>query len=114
MTDTAIAEVAESVASLTAPMKTADVAPGAINHELAELTAQAGFNATVGTVAFAGGYSSTMFAVQFNNQNGGFSSAWPQWAFELAKDALLNNKRLWVGANGDPFGSNLVFVHILA
>ena len=39
---------------------------------------------------------------------------WPQWAFSLAKDALLANKRVWVGSNGDPFGSNLVFVLILA
>jgi hypothetical protein len=102
-----------SVSGLTASMTSALTAPGAINDQLAELAAQAGFQATVGTVAFAGEYATGAFAVQFNNQNGGFSSVWPQWAFELAKDALLGGKRLWVASNGDPFGSNLVFVLIL-
>jgi hypothetical protein len=43
----------------------------------------------------------------------GYSSEWPQWAFELAKAALLTGKQVWVLANGDPFGSNLVTVLIL-
>jgi hypothetical protein len=54
--------------------------------------------------------------VQFNDtsSNTGYSSAWPQWAFELAKDALLAGKDVWVIANGDPFGSNLLDVLILS
>jgi hypothetical protein len=84
-----------------------------VSPHLAELVARAGFQATTGTIAFAGRHSTGDYAVQYNDQNGGFSSAWPQWAFELAKDALLGNKRVWVASNGDPFGSNLVFVMIL-
>jgi hypothetical protein len=85
-----------------------------VPQQLAEAVAQAGLDATTGTIAFAGQYASGDYAVQYNNQNGGFSSAWPQWAFELAKAALLANKRVWVAANGDPFGFNLVFVLVLS
>ena len=67
----------------------------------------------IGTIAFAGQNANGSFSVQYNVQNGGGFSAWPQWAFSLAKDALLANKRVWVGSNGEPFGSNLVFVLIL-
>jgi hypothetical protein len=85
-----------------------------VPQEIATAVQAAGFQSSVGTIAFAGQNSNGSFSVQFNVQNGGgFSSAWPQWAFSLAKDSLLANKRVWVGSNGDPFGSNLVFVHIL-
>jgi len=46
-------------------------------------------------LAFAGQAVSSGYSVQYNNQDGGFSSSWPQWAFELAKAALLVNKRVW-------------------
>jgi hypothetical protein len=83
-----------------------------VPSELIEAAAAAGFQATVGTIAFAGQYASGSYNVQYNNSDGGFSSEWPQWAFELAKDALLGGKRVWVASNGDPFGFNLVFVLI--
>lgn len=82
-------------------------------HALLDAVAAAGFQSTTGTIAFAGQRATGTFAVQFNDSNGGFSSTWPQWAFELAKDALLHGKRVWVGSNGQPFGGNLVFVHLL-
>jgi hypothetical protein len=107
------AELVDRLREATAEMRIpADQAFG-VAPQLAELVAQAGFQATTGTIAFAGRYASGDFAVQYNDQNGGFSSAWPAWAFELAKDALLGGKRVWVASNGDPFGSNLVFVMIL-
>ena len=84
-----------------------------VPREIADAVAAAGFQASIGTIAFAGQYSTGSFAVQYNSPTGGFSSAWPQWAFELAKDALLGNKRVWVASNGDPFGANLVFVMIM-
>ena len=84
-----------------------------VSPQLAELVTRAGFQATTGTIAFAGRYATGDLAVQYNDQNGGFSSSWPQWAFDLAKEALLGNKRVWVASNGDPFGTNLVFVMIL-
>ena len=85
-----------------------------VPREIADVVMQAGFQATTGTIAFAGRHATGDFAVQYNDQNGGWSSAWPQWAFELAKDALLGGKRVWVASNGDPFGTNLVFVMIFA
>jgi hypothetical protein len=81
--------------------------------QLTDIVAQAGFQASTGTIAFAGQYASGSYAVQYNDQNGGFSSSWPLWAFELAKAALLGTKKVWVASNGDPFGANLVFVLIL-
>ena len=83
-----------------------------VPREIADAVTQAGFQATTGTIAFAGRYATGEFAVQYNDQNGGYSSVWPQWAFELAKDALLGGKRVWVASNGDPFGPNLIFVMI--
>ena len=100
----------ESTAEVRVP---ADQAFG-LPQQLNDLAEAAGFQATTGTIAFAGRYASGDYAVQYNNSAGGFSSAWPQWAFDLAKDALLGGKRVWVASNGDPFGSNLVFVLILS
>jgi hypothetical protein len=89
--------------------------PGIQDHPLLSATANVGLTSAVGTVAFAGQYASGDYAVQFNRQDGhGFSSSWPAWAYEIAKSALEHNKRLWVASNGDPFGSNLVFVFLYA
>jgi hypothetical protein len=99
---------------LTANLKILSSDVSGVPQQLADAVAQAGLQATTGTIAFAGRHSSGDYAVQYNDQNGGFSSAWPQWAFELAKAALLANKRVWVASNGDPFGSNLAFVMILS
>ena len=98
----------------TRQLKSAPDELSGVPSQLAEAVAAAGFQATTGTIAFAGQYATGSYAVQYNDQNGGFSSAWPQWAFELAKAALLGGKRVWVASNGDPFGANLVFVLILA
>ena len=68
----------------------------------------------IGTVAFAGQNSTGAYQVQFNTSTTGYSSSWPQWAFDQAKSALLSGKQLWVIANGSPFGSNLLTVLILA
>ncbi|MBI4785207.1 MAG: hypothetical protein HY785_28460 [Oscillatoriophycideae cyanobacterium NC_groundwater_1537_Pr4_S-0.65um_50_18] len=69
----------------------------------------------LGKIAFAGQSSSGTYSVQFNVDNdGGYSSVWPQWAYELAKLSLLNNKKLYVISNGDPFGANLIQVLIFA
>lgn len=85
---------------------------GAPRH-LADAVEAAGFYSAVGTVAFAGQNASGQHQVQFNEPGHGYSSTWPQWAFELAKSALLADKKVWVASNGDPFGSNLVFVMIM-
>ena len=68
----------------------------------------------IGTVAFIGRDSSGGYDVQFNTGNTGYSSSWPEWAFEMAKTSLITGKQLWVVANGDPFGSDLLNVIVLA
>jgi hypothetical protein len=84
-------------------------------QQLAGLLAAAETNSYVGKVAFAGQTSSGSFQVQFNADGGsGYSSTWPEWAFNQAKSALLDNKKLWVIANGSPFGGNLLTVLILS
>jgi hypothetical protein len=60
-----------------------------VPQQLADV-AQAGFEASTGTIAVAGQHSSGDYSVELNNQNGGLSFTWPQWAFELAKAALLS------------------------
>lgn len=89
--------------------------PGSDAHPFAAAAEAAGLSSAVGTIAFAGQYASGSYAVQFNRDDGhGFSSTWPQWAYEIAKDSLAADKRVWVGSDGDPFGSNLVFVLMYA
>jgi hypothetical protein len=102
-----------AIEQMTSDIKTTSGDLLGVPPELADAVARAGFQSSIGTIAFAGQYAAGNYNVQFNAQNGsGYSSSWPQWAFALAKDALLANKKVWVGSNGDPFGSNLVFVLI--
>ena len=109
----AFAEAVARIEQAAAGIKIASTELVSLPKQLTDIVAQAGFQASTGTIAFAGQYASGNYAVQYNDQNGGFSSSWPQWAFELAKAALLGSKRVWVASNGDPFGTNLVFVMIL-
>ena len=114
MTTQVSPEVSTVIDGLMADRRVASTDVFGVPQEIATAVEAAGFQSFIGTIAFAGQHASGSFSVQFNVQNGGgFSSAWPQWAFSLAKDSLLANKRVWVGSNGDPFGSNLVFVLIL-
>ena len=68
----------------------------------------------IGNVAFIGRDSNSGYSVQFNTGNTGYSSAWPEWAFEMAKTSLITGKQLWVIANGAPFGFDLLNVMVLA
>jgi hypothetical protein len=63
-----------------------------VPQQLADAVAQARFKASTGTIAAAGQHSGGDYSVEFNNQNGGSSSTWPQLAFELAKAALLSQQ----------------------
>jgi hypothetical protein len=60
-----------------------------VPQQLADAIARYGLEAATGTIAFARKHSSD-YPVEFNDHNGGFSPRWPQWAFELAKAALLS------------------------
>jgi hypothetical protein len=83
--------------------------------QLSELADQVGVSSLIGRIALAGQLSSGLYWVLFDvDGDGGFASSWPGWAFELAKAALLSDKRVFVYSNGDPSGSNLLLVHLLA
>jgi hypothetical protein len=109
-----LADVTSRLEEATEELMTPSDELAGVSRRLVEAVGAAGLQATTGTIAFAGQYATGSYNVQYNNQNGGFSSTWPQWAFELAKEALVSGKRVWVASNGDPFGSNLVFVLHLA
>ena len=84
-------------------------------QDLSNVAAELGLSSFIGSIAFAGQTSSGSYSVQFNADGGsGYSSTWPQWAFEQAKSALLYGKKVWVLSNGNPFGMNLVQVLIFA
>jgi hypothetical protein len=92
-----------------------DVAVGPREHPLTAAANAQALSSNIGKIVLAGSSPSGSKWVQFNvDGGGGFASTWPQWAFEIAKDALLNNVKVWVIANGDPFGSNLTQVLLYA
>lgn len=94
---------------------TLKTAKGEDLKQLEQLALAVGSKGYFGKIAFAGQASNGIYNVQFNVDNGsGYSSNWPGWAFELAKSALLYGKKVFVIANGDPFGSNLVQVLIFS
>jgi hypothetical protein len=83
--------------------------------QLSKLANQLGISDYTGRIVYAGRSRSGVASVQFNTEKGrGYPSDWPAWAYELAKAALLRNKRVWVFAKGDPIGSNLIRVLLLA
>ena len=117
MTQETISREAQAAAlSETANEVAHDLSAGTAleQHPMTAAANAMGFMSFIGTAAFVGRYASGDYAVQFNTGNTGYSSIWPAWAAEIAKGALENDNELWVGSNGDPFGSNLVFVLELA
>jgi hypothetical protein len=75
----------------------------------------AGNFAGLGKVLFAGltydGQANVVFEPAAGT--GTYSSIWPAWAYDLAKQALLADKRLYVGASDPaPFGNYLLYVWI--
>jgi hypothetical protein len=86
-----------------------------VPREIAEAADNAGAQHTIGHISWAGQYASGEYTVAFNpDSGGGYSSMWPLWAFALAKDALLGDKKVSVSwYNSTPVGSNLHNVIIL-
>jgi hypothetical protein len=110
-----IQEKVESVLERVGEVSLPDVGVGARQHPLAEAATAAALTSGIGRIVLAGSYASGQRWVQFNvDGGGGFASVWPEWAFEIARDALLHNIKVWVIANGDPFGSNLTTVLLYA
>jgi hypothetical protein len=115
-TDTStLTEKATSLFELLGEGSIKDVAVGPREHPLTKAANSQALSSNIGKIVLAGSSPSGSKWVQFNADGGsGFASTWPQWAFEIAKDALLNNVKVWVIANGDPFGSNLTQVLLYA
>ena len=73
----------------------------------------AGVNSRVGIILHAGRVKDGTFQVQFNSGSDGWSSRWPEWAYEPARESLLHGKQVWVIYEGDsPIGDNLLQVLI--
>jgi hypothetical protein len=70
------------------------------------------YNTTIniGWIIHAGTVWNGEFQVQFNIPGDGWSSRWPSWAFNAARDALLHDKKIVVISAGVPFGPNLLLV----
>jgi hypothetical protein len=93
----------------------AEAAPSALAASLDDRLSALALQSYMGRPAFVGRNASGGATVQFNVDSGsGYSSSWPAWAFEIANTALVTGKRMWVIADGSPFGSNLVSVMVLA
>jgi len=78
--------------------------------EVTQKLAASGIASDVGTIAFAGRDSSGQGEVQFNTSTMGYSSSWPEWAYQIAESALHFNKQVWVIYKDKPFGTNLLTV----
>lgn len=64
----------------------------------------------VGSIIWAGLNSSGLNGVLLNVPSGAYSSAWPDWAYNVAVDALHFNQQVLVAYDTAPWGPNLYFV----
>ena len=111
-----VADLAAKFQQATAELTIPDVSRARLREQLAGAAGPLGISVYVGTIANVGQNSVGGNQVQFDDPatNTGYVSEWPQWAFGLAQAALLAGKDVLLVANGDPFGSNLLDVLILA
>lgn len=86
------------------------VKAGDANAAIAAELAALGTEGRVGVVRFAGRHANGEYRVQFDVPGDGWSSPWPEWAYDLARDALLNRRQLWVISDGVPWGNKLLVV----
>ena len=85
----------------------------AVAHPLVTAAQRPGLKWAFGTIPYAGRWATGEPAVTFNSpQTGSHASAWPEWAYEIAKDALLADRRVFITYNDEPFGANLIFVSL--
>lgn len=75
---------------------------------------EAKLDSLVGTIVHAGCMVNGTLYVQFNSGDG-WASAWPMWAYEVAREALLHGKSVRVIYQGAaPYGENLVAALLVA
>ena len=75
--------------------------------------ADRGAQGAIGTIRYAGRAADGANHICLDTATMSYTMRWPDWAFALAKDALLSDRRLFVMARGEPFGANLLEVHLL-
>lgn len=86
---------------------------GISTEQLTQLR-EAGLDAKIGFIAHAGRVFDGDFQVQFNEGTTGWSSRWPKWAFQSAREALLYDKKILVIFEGSiPAGNFLLQVLVL-
>ncbi len=97
-------------------------APSQLVAQLSAIAARFDVQAFTGRIAAVGqftaeypygGWLYVNFADDGGNGGGAYASQWPQWAFNLAQTALVSGKTVFVVANGDPIGDNLIEVWLL-
>lgn len=88
--------------------------PATFDELLEKLVKAAGYTLYVGHVYHAGiqfNSSGQNYFVSFIADNGvSCSGGWPNWAYPVARDAVLHGKKLQLVADGTPCGQNLLWV----
>ncbi len=75
--------------------------------------ADRGAQGAIGTIRYAGRAVDGANHICLDTATMSYTMRWPDWAFALAKDALLNDRRLFVVSKGEPVEANLLEVHLL-
>jgi hypothetical protein len=118
MTTTVSTEARDKAAALLEQVGEAsipDITVGFTEHPLSRAADAQALASGIGRIVLAGSSPSGSRWVQFNQDGaGGFASTWPEWALQIARDALLHNVKVWVLSDGSPFGSNLTQVLLYA
>ncbi|HEY6839260.1 MAG TPA: hypothetical protein VI389_10990 [Geobacteraceae bacterium] len=83
-------------------------------RELSRLVEELNLKSNKGWINHAGRVADGTFQVEFDIHSDGYSSRWPQWAYEVALQAVIHNKKVWVISDGIPYGQNLLQVIMLA
>jgi hypothetical protein len=114
--ETVSPESAGTLERITTQFSTKSLAGPALQQQLSEIAARANLMNYFGSIVILARSSNGDGHVQFNDEKtkNGYSSVWPNWAFEMAQVAMLNAKKVGVLANGDPYGQNLVHVTVFA
>lgn len=101
---------AKRIMVAVARLATHDADQVEIRKELIDLVAEFGASLFEGTIYSMGYYYSIANLVNFYvpATNETYFSVWPDSAFELAKVAVSGGKPVYVIANGDPIGQNIV------
>jgi hypothetical protein len=81
-----------------------------LNQIKETLTPAVNLKYDVGSIIWAGLNSSGLTGVLLNVPSGAYSSAWPDWAYSVAVDALHFNQQVLVAYDTAPWGPNLYFV----